>query len=687
MSGCRRRVGLALSAVVAVSGPVWAQAPAPDPRTAILVAGDARIGTPAQRATIDDALRADAPTTRTAALRAAARTQRAAYLPAAIAALAHPSIDVRREAAFAVAHIGAGNPETLTRATAALHEALGSERDAFVAAALAEEYGRLPFATDADLSAAARALAGLLTRLRADGATPALVELGVARGSEALARRAATRKEPAADLAALLVGLFETARVTPARPDTAVRARVRRLAVSGLSSLAVLTPSMADLAVADPDAQVRRLGVIAHTRLGAVPADRALTWLRDDAFLVRHAVASRVGPTQAAVAEAALHDAHLNVRLAAIDALGQAHACRARCLARLEDVAPAAPWHERAHALVALARTDPASARPFVARAAGAEPWQVRMYAARAAGITRQADVLARLAADAHVNVRHAALVAWRESALPGVHDAAVRALTSDDGQLVLEAAAALKGAPTDATTVTALRAALARLTASGRETSRDPRLALVERIADVDADRGATLAPYLSDFDPVLAARVAALVGGAAAPAVASAKAHVSVPTWEEVERLSQTTVRLTFTGGRSLTLRLYADQAPTAVARFVEQVRAGEWNGRTFHRVEPGFVIQGGSPAANEYAGAAAFTRDEFSPLSHVRGTIGISTRGPDTGDGQIFVNLVDNARLDFGFTLIGSITGDPSLIDDIVEGEVIEAAAAADAPRGPR
>jgi cyclophilin family peptidyl-prolyl cis-trans isomerase len=65
-------------------------------------------------------------------------------------------------------------------------------------------------------------------------------------------------------------------------------------------------------------------------------------------------------------------------------------------------------------------------------------------------------------------------------------------------------------------------------------------------------------------------------------------------------------------------------------------------------------------------------------------VRGTIGISTRGPDTGDGQIFINLVDNARLDFAYTVIASITGDPALIDDIVEGEIIESAAAAE-PRG--
>ena len=129
-------------------------------------------------------------------------------------------------------------------------------------------------------------------------------------------------------------------------------------------------------------------------------------------------------------------------------------------------------------------------------------------------------------------------------------------------------------------------------------------------------------------------------------------------------------------------MSMRLYPEFAPTAVARFVAQVNSGEWNGRTFHRVEPGFVVQGGSSAANEYAGAADFSRDEFSSLSHVRGTVGISTRGPDTGDGQIFINLVDNSRLDFAYTVIASITGDPASIDDIIEGAVIDSATAQEA-----
>jgi cyclophilin family peptidyl-prolyl cis-trans isomerase len=65
----------------------------------------------------------------------------------------------------------------------------------------------------------------------------------------------------------------------------------------------------------------------------------------------------------------------------------------------------------------------------------------------------------------------------------------------------------------------------------------------------------------------------------------------------------------------------------------------------------------------------------RDEVSRESHDTGTIGISTRGRDTGDAQIFVNLVPNPRLDFEYTVVGRVTG-PSLerVWEVLEGDVI-------------
>jgi cyclophilin family peptidyl-prolyl cis-trans isomerase len=126
---------------------------------------------------------------------------------------------------------------------------------------------------------------------------------------------------------------------------------------------------------------------------------------------------------------------------------------------------------------------------------------------------------------------------------------------------------------------------------------------------------------------------------------------------------------------GGGSFVVRLLTDEAPVTVARLVRLARAGYYAGLTFHRVEPTFVIQGGSPAATEYVGDGPFMRDEVGLPSHVRGTLGISTRGRDTGDAQLFVNLTDNFRLDHDYTVFGEIIQGREVAEGIIEGDVIE------------
>jgi len=115
----------------------------------------------------------------------------------------------------------------------------------------------------------------------------------------------------------------------------------------------------------------------------------------------------------------------------------------------------------------------------------------------------------------------------------------------------------------------------------------------------------------------------------------------------------------------------------APITVDHFLKiATKDHYYDGLTFHRVEPNFVIQGGSPGANEYSGAKDYMRDEISPLtSHVRGTVGLSTRGRNTADAQFFVNLVDNPRLDLSYTIFARVREiDMAVIDRIEEGAEI-------------
>jgi peptidyl-prolyl cis-trans isomerase B (cyclophilin B) len=124
------------------------------------------------------------------------------------------------------------------------------------------------------------------------------------------------------------------------------------------------------------------------------------------------------------------------------------------------------------------------------------------------------------------------------------------------------------------------------------------------------------------------------------------------------------------------SVTIDLLLDVAPVTVARFAALARAGAYDNRTFHRVVPNFVVQGGSPGANEYAAPThRFMRDEVGPQGvHVRGAVGISTRGRDTGDGQIFIDLVDLPRLDRDYTVFGYVRSGMELVDKLLEGATI-------------
>jgi cyclophilin family peptidyl-prolyl cis-trans isomerase len=125
---------------------------------------------------------------------------------------------------------------------------------------------------------------------------------------------------------------------------------------------------------------------------------------------------------------------------------------------------------------------------------------------------------------------------------------------------------------------------------------------------------------------------------------------------------------------GGGAFVVRLRGDVAPMMAGRILELVKRRYYDGLTWHRVEHDFVIQGGSPGANEYVGLDAFLRDELGTLPHPRGTVGMSTRGHDTGDAQWFVNLRDNPRLMRDYTVWAEVIEGMDVVDGILEGDRI-------------
>ena len=184
---------------------------------------------------------------------------------------------------------------------------------------------------------------------------------------------------------------------------------------------------------------------------------------------------------------------------------------------------------------------------------------------------------------------------------------------------------------------------------------------------------------PYLTDFDTTVAKNTAALLTRWTGSPVEARPRPLPIQIEPLADYFLADNLRLRVTmaassGGGSFVISLFPKETPATVARIVRRAREKYYDGHLLQRVEPNFVIQGGGPGASEYVGDDAFMRDELGFHSHDRGTLGISTRGRDTGDAQVFINLVDNPLLDHEFTVFGQIIEGMDVVDRILEGDAI-------------
>jgi cyclophilin family peptidyl-prolyl cis-trans isomerase len=131
----------------------------------------------------------------------------------------------------------------------------------------------------------------------------------------------------------------------------------------------------------------------------------------------------------------------------------------------------------------------------------------------------------------------------------------------------------------------------------------------------------------------------------------------------------------RVTVRGVGVFDMALVVAEAPGTVARFIHLAESGYYSGTTFHGLVPDVAIHGGSPGASDYVGHPTPFRDEVGAWPHVRGAVGLSSRGRDTGDGRFFINLVDNPRFDHEFTVFAQILNGMDVVDRLLEGDLIE------------
>ncbi len=125
------------------------------------------------------------------------------------------------------------------------------------------------------------------------------------------------------------------------------------------------------------------------------------------------------------------------------------------------------------------------------------------------------------------------------------------------------------------------------------------------------------------------------------------------------------------------SITLKFFPDVAPGHVKNFVDLAKKGFYDGTTFHRVIPGFMIQGGDPNSKNAdksrhgMGGPGYTiKAEFNSRPHKRGTLSMArSSNPDSAGSQFFICVKDSAFLDRQYTVFGEVVSGMEVADKIV------------------
>lgn len=120
---------------------------------------------------------------------------------------------------------------------------------------------------------------------------------------------------------------------------------------------------------------------------------------------------------------------------------------------------------------------------------------------------------------------------------------------------------------------------------------------------------------------------------------------------------------------------------ESPNTVANFIELAKSGFYNGLVFHRVIPGFMVQGGDPNGNGTGGPGYTIPDEKNSLKHEPGVISMANRGPGTGGSQFFITHVAQPHLDGKHTVFGRVIKGHDVVcridafDPILKVEILE------------
>jgi len=128
-----------------------------------------------------------------------------------------------------------------------------------------------------------------------------------------------------------------------------------------------------------------------------------------------------------------------------------------------------------------------------------------------------------------------------------------------------------------------------------------------------------------------------------------------------------------ITLEHGHEIRLELFPQDAPKTVENFVTLAKKGFYNGLTFHRVVPGFVVQGGCPKGNGTGGPGYTVPAEFNKNKHVRGSLAMArSQHPDSAGSQFYFTYGAQPHLDNNYTVFGKVTSGMEHVDSIRQGD---------------
>ncbi len=145
-----------------------------------------------------------------------------------------------------------------------------------------------------------------------------------------------------------------------------------------------------------------------------------------------------------------------------------------------------------------------------------------------------------------------------------------------------------------------------------------------------------------------------------------------LAFPGIYSAERISNKQVRLQTNKGE-IVFEILPNEGPRAASNFVYLTERGFYNGLTFHRVEPGFVIQGGDPLGNGTGGPGYKFEDDPVSLPYKEGIVAMANAGPNTNGSQFFIMLADTP-LPPSYSIFGRVTSGMDVVQEIAVGDVM-------------